>query len=328
MQGNWGWDRGEPHVSDSTTKHWQGQWETYDHCETSGQWEGAGGNWDQLSNDESIRYEEFENVMRWDDSGALEAFKIAQGRHEACSRGLTYPFFLPSPDLYIQTIDWDSHEDLELPESGDTFSQHGERTGQRKRGRKGGGFKGDKRGNKQFERQDYADAFDRRQSNQPFSQSAYHGKLQAQSGWDQTMYHGSSNAPSLDGPVYSSQRDGRFPPLQSPWQGQMRSNWVPQWNSRSQQSQHRWQQPNVSSEQGRGWVHGKGLHQSSHGLLNDLHRHQAGPTTSANGQGLPYQLMPQSNRGPGHLHQAPVYVPDKTCKWKQQQSKHQWHHDG
>eukprot|EP00250_Pteridium_aquilinum_P012354 c20676_g1_i1 orf=546-1601(+) len=350
MQGIWGWggmDKPHPSVAEC----WQGQWESHGRGESTG-WDA--GNWDQL--DENIHYEEFENVMRWDDSGALEAFEISKKLNEGCSRGLTSSPSLPSPDLYIQPIDWDNHEDLKLPELGEAVSSHGEKTGQRKRGRKGGGvFR------RQFDRQDLSIAADWNQSRKPFSQPVCYSEEQVQPGQDpQTLYDGSSKAPLLDGRLDSSQRDGLRYQWQSPfydrtkndwstrcssqpyqtkkfvssnWQDQGRSNWDEHHNLQPHQSHDRWQQTNVSSEQARGLGHGGIQHESSHGLLND-HHYQAMPTAHGggwmsqggeNGRGFAHQSMVQFNRGLKQ-HHVTSYVPDKTRRWRQQQQlpNHRW----
>lgn len=354
MQGAWGWDTFKTNSSEAPTRPWQGQWESHGCGESSG-WETS--TWDQLSKGDNSHYEEFENVMRWDDSGAQEAFEIATKIQERSFKGSGSFLSLPSPDLYIQVIDWDSHEDLKLPDSAETFS--GERTGQRKRGRKGGAFR------RQFDRQDFTSAADQKESGKPFSDPTCFNDLKAQG--DHTIHHGSSNAPALDGPLDSSQRDGLPCQLQSPVQDRSRSNWSARWSSQAHQKQnfassnwqdhgrsnwdegrnmqthedrHRWQQANVSSKPMTGWARGGVPHRSSHGFLNDP-CYQSTPAMQisnsgnrwmwrgeANPRGFPQQSMTQFNRGSKERYHVPTNLPDNSSgRWRQQQEKpphHPW----
>ncbi|KAH7421850.1 hypothetical protein KP509_13G078300 [Ceratopteris richardii] len=164
MEGSWDWRGIAPQTTAAATSQGQGKWESHDYGESSG-W--GVDDWDQSNTGDDIHTEEFANIMNWDDSGALNALEIVQKRNEERSKGLVYSVSLPSPDLYIQAIDWDSREDLNLPNPAGSLSPlHGERKGQRKRGRKaGGGFR------RQFDKQEISHAFQWRQDNNPSSQT-------------------------------------------------------------------------------------------------------------------------------------------------------------
>ena len=277
-----------------------GQWETNNHSDRPGHWK-EGDNWDGWSTNRSL---EFENIMTWDDSGAVEAYHVANERHKAFSRGLRYPTPLPSPDLYIQTIDWDTHESFELPDSGETTLETEERSGQRKRGRRG--FKGDKRGNKQFSKKD-DEYSDWKQTDRLASES---GQPQAVSGWGRDIYRGSSKAeisrkemyhttpiaerqerhdgeryygasdPAfMERPTYWGHTDRLKTPQESQLQHPISYDYSPQ-----NHYNFRWQQQNISGDVPRGWSSPlvKGVRESHQGV-NPHYCYQVGQTSTGGG---------------------------------------------
>eukprot|EP00252_Welwitschia_mirabilis_P012757 TRINITY_DN2821_c0_g1_i1.p1 TRINITY_DN2821_c0_g1~~TRINITY_DN2821_c0_g1_i1.p1 ORF type:complete len:499 (+),score=91.73 TRINITY_DN2821_c0_g1_i1:240-1736(+) len=96
--------------------------------------ESAGVSWDQVCNN-SHELEGFEHILRWDDSGALEAFKMAKRRYWAHCNGLSCDIPLPGPDLYIQEIDWSyrPQADIEVPERHHSSSEERKRPYSRRR---------------------------------------------------------------------------------------------------------------------------------------------------------------------------------------------------
>lgn len=341
MQEPWGWGAADPQNSDAVTRRWQGQWESHGCGESSG-W--GASSWDQLGTDGNSHYEEYENVMRWDDSGALDAFETAKKLNEERSKGWTYSVSLPSPDLYIQAIDWNSHEDLKLPDPGGTLSPP--RKGQRKRGRRaGGGFR------REFDRQETSHVDEWKQSTNP-SQAAYQAEGRGQPEQERVHDRGAS---MVQGSLDSGPRGWSPSEMQSAVQDPSRSNWSTRWGSpyqkqssnwndygrsrwdrqqnlQSHSSQQRW--TNVQSEQTRGRGHGGVPHWSSaYGLSNEPH-YQANPGNDwmrrqeANVPSFTQQ-PPNFHFSTGSRHQhAPSYAPDKTRRWRpppqQQQHNHRW----
>ncbi|KAI5082836.1 hypothetical protein GOP47_0002579 [Adiantum capillus-veneris] len=321
----------------------------------TGEWEGNGGGessgwgagtWDQLGDDGHNHYEEFENIIRWDDSGALDAFETAKKLSEERSKGWRYSVSLPSPDLYIQTIDWDSHEDLKLPDPGGTFSPP--KKGQRKRGRRNsGGFR------RQCDMHETSHEADWKQSIKPFSQTGYYAEEKTQPERERGHTRG---APMLPGSLDSLPRAGPPSELQLPMRDQSKSNWSTQWTSpyqkqssnwhgygrshrdgpqnvQSHSSQHRWRPMNPQSEQARGWGHGGEPYWSPHGLSNEP-QFQANPIGHVN-DWMPRQetSMQSFTNQPPPFHfssgsrqqQAPSHVSDKTHQWRpQQQPNYRW----
>lgn len=101
--------------------------------------ESVGLSWDQVC-DNNNELEGFENILQWDDSAALEAFKMAKQRYWEKVNGLSCDIPLPSPDLYIDEIDWNSHqqEDCDLPDRNDSSSSEEHKRSYYKRGARGG----------------------------------------------------------------------------------------------------------------------------------------------------------------------------------------------
>lgn len=352
MQGAWGWGDFKPHSSKTCDDvPWQGQWEN-DRCGEVSGWETS--TWDQLSKGASSHDDEFENVLRWDDSGAQEAFETAQKIQEGNAKGLTPTLLLPSPDLYIQVIDWDSREDLKLPDSAENFSQFGEGTGHRKRGRRGGTFR------RQFDRQESTRAADWKQNGKSFVDPV--SAIEANPEADHLRNHGSLNTPAPDLPLDAHQKESLPCELRSPVQDHARSNWSPQWSSQphhrqnfatsnwqdpgrsnwnegyNHQSRHEWQQANVSYEPVRGWGRGGFPHHGSHGWPNDAHHHQSIPAArmsnsgnewmhqgDVNGRGFRRQPIDHFNRGSIEQRHVPRPVPGNNNRWRQQQKPlHPW----
>ncbi|KAL8172153.1 hypothetical protein V2J09_023957 [Rumex salicifolius] len=56
----------------------------------------------------------YDNVIRWNDTAAEEAFKNAKSRYWAEMNGLPCNVKLPDPDTYIDKVDWNSNVDPEL----------------------------------------------------------------------------------------------------------------------------------------------------------------------------------------------------------------------
>lgn len=54
------------------------------------------------------------NVVNWNDSAGEEAFNNAKSRFWAKINGLPCELSLPDPDIYIDNIDWNSKDDIEL----------------------------------------------------------------------------------------------------------------------------------------------------------------------------------------------------------------------
>eukprot|EP01018_Ginkgo_biloba_P038910 Gb_19719 [translate_table: standard] len=52
----------------------------------------------------------YEDILNWKDSAGEEAFSNAKQRYWAQYNGINCEIALPNPDLYIDEIDWDSHE--------------------------------------------------------------------------------------------------------------------------------------------------------------------------------------------------------------------------
>ncbi|GLJ40066.1 hypothetical protein SUGI_0820380 [Cryptomeria japonica] len=100
--------------------------------------ESVGLSWSQVC-DNNNELEGFDNVLRWDDSAALEAFQIAKQRYWAKRNGRSYDIPLPSSDLYIDEIDWNSHiqEDCEIPERNNSSSEEDYRRPYFKQGARG-----------------------------------------------------------------------------------------------------------------------------------------------------------------------------------------------
>eukprot|EP01018_Ginkgo_biloba_P029408 Gb_03472 [translate_table: standard] len=86
--------------------------------------ESVGLTWNQVC-DNNNELEGFEPVLQWDDSSALEAFQIAKQRYWASRNGLHFEIPLPSPDLYIDDVDWNLHEQegCDLPERKNSSSE-------------------------------------------------------------------------------------------------------------------------------------------------------------------------------------------------------------
>ncbi|KAH9315610.1 hypothetical protein KI387_024237 [Taxus chinensis] len=100
--------------------------------------ESVGLSWNQVC-DNNNELEGFENILWWDDSAAFEAFQMAKQRYWANQNGHPYDIPLPSADLYIDEIDWNSHlqEDCELPERNNSSSEEDYRRPYFKRGARG-----------------------------------------------------------------------------------------------------------------------------------------------------------------------------------------------
>ncbi|MCO5584069.1 hypothetical protein L7F22_037991 [Adiantum nelumboides] len=314
-----------------------GQWESQGGGESSG-W--GASTWDQLGNDGNGYSEEFENVMRWDDSGALDALETSKRFSEERSKGVAYSVSLPSPDLYIQAVDWDGHEDLELPDPGVAFSPS--RKGQRKRGRRSSGGFG-----RSFDRQEIS--HDWKQRSEPFSQMGYRTEVYADTERERTYNLGPS---MLQGNLDSLPRTAAPPELQLPIHDQSRSNWSSRWTSTHQKqssnwhgygrshwdgpqnmqfhsSQQRWRTTNPQPEQARGWSQRGGLHH-----LSSNEPRVVTPTGRANDRVNRQESSMQSfTHQPPLIHfssgsrqqHAPSQGPETSRKWRpQQQPNHRW----
>eukprot|EP00252_Welwitschia_mirabilis_P014221 TRINITY_DN31306_c0_g1_i1.p1 TRINITY_DN31306_c0_g1~~TRINITY_DN31306_c0_g1_i1.p1 ORF type:complete len:513 (+),score=80.50 TRINITY_DN31306_c0_g1_i1:325-1863(+) len=118
-------------VSSGTWKPSTNLWEK-EYCES------VGVSWDQVC-DNNNELEGFEHILKWDDSGALEAFQMAKQRYWAHRHGHSSEIPLPSPDLYIQEIDWDYHPQAgtEVPERHHSSSPEECKKPYRRRGYRG-----------------------------------------------------------------------------------------------------------------------------------------------------------------------------------------------
>lgn len=332
----WRWGRDDPSTGPSS-RLWKGQWET------SGQWDKVGGNW---GSDGSTLSKEHDNIMQWDDSGAQEALHIAKERYEASSRGLIYPVSLPSPDLYIQIVDWDTQEAFDLPESADALAAREETKGQRKRVYKGGRCERERRGIKRSDRQDKVEFGNlRKMKNEKVLHSTGRHNLQkqlGQSGWDHptpdTDYL--PDAPTQDRPVVSGWGEVQPPQLQLLWQDQTMGHCDWLHNPRNQPSCEGLQWSTGHGTVQGGWIYWNDLDQTLLGTQNGCSTvhyqtipkdagHWSPGMCDARSSGWSVQNphhpgrghWQQDNKGPG-LQQPYVGL---SNRW--QQPKQQWHYN-